>query len=64
MADKQFTQARKPFEFHKAISLVALSHRAQAHATGIELIVELDGDIDKIGGVFMGDEMRLRQITR
>ena len=59
----KFTQARKPFDFHKSINLVALSHRPQAHSSGIELLIDLDGDIDKVGGVFIGDEMRLRQIT-
>jgi signal transduction histidine kinase len=59
----KFTQARKPFDFHKSINLVALSHRPQAQSSGIELIIDLDGDIDKVGGVFIGDEMRLRQIT-
>lgn len=32
--------------------------------TGILLDVELDPDIDKIGGIFVGDEMRLRQVAR
>ena len=36
----------------------------QAQMAGIELIVDLDKDIDKVGGVFVGDEMRLRQVTR
>lgn len=31
---------------------------------GISLDVELDSDIDKIGGIFVGDEMRLRQVAR
>lgn len=59
----KFTQARKPFDFHKSINLVALSHRPQAQTSGIELLIDLDEDIDKVGGVFIGDEMRLRQIT-
>lgn len=59
----KFTQARKPFDFHKSINLVALSHRPQAQSSGIELLIDLDTDIDKVGGVFVGDEMRLRQIT-
>jgi signal transduction histidine kinase len=59
----KFAQARKPFDFHKSINLVAMSHRPQANAAGIGFHVELDPDIDKIGGVFVGDEMRLRQIT-
>ncbi|OCF42763.1 two-component system sensor protein [Kwoniella heveanensis CBS 569] len=63
MESGKFAQARKPFEFHKSIQLVALSHRMQAQMAGIELIVELDKDIDKIGGTFVGDEMRLRQVA-
>lgn len=59
----KFTQARKPFDFHQSINLVALSHRPQAMSSGIELNIDLDPDIDKVGGVFIGDEMRLRQIT-
>jgi signal transduction histidine kinase len=59
----KFAQARKPFDFHKSINLVAMSHRPQAHVAGISFEVELDGDIDKLGGMFIGDEMRLRQIT-
>ncbi|WWC89586.1 uncharacterized protein L201_004511 [Kwoniella dendrophila CBS 6074] len=63
MESGKFAQARKPFEFHKSIQLVALSHRMQAQMAGIELDVELDKDIDKIGGIFVGDEMRLRQVA-
>lgn len=64
MESGKFAQARKPFEFHKSIQLVALSHRMQAQMAGIDLIVELDSAIDRIGGVFVGDEMRLRQVAR
>jgi len=60
----QFAQARKQFDFHKSIQLVGLSHRMQALMAGIDLIVSLDPDIDKIGGSFVGDEMRLRQVAR
>ncbi|KIR40777.1 two-component system sensor protein [Cryptococcus deuterogattii 99/473] len=63
MESGKFAQARKPFDFHKSIQLVALSHRTQAQMTGILLDVELDPDIDKIGGIFVGDEMRLRQVA-
>ncbi|WRT66117.1 uncharacterized protein IL334_003070 [Kwoniella shivajii] len=63
MESGKFAQARKPFEFHKSIQLVALSHRMQAQMAGIDLIVDLDRDIDKMGGVFVGDEMRLRQVA-
>ena len=64
MTSPQFAQARELFDFHKSIQLVALSHRVQAQMAGIDLIVDLDRDIDKIGGSFVGDEMRLRQIAR
>ncbi|ODO08017.1 hypothetical protein I350_03600 [Cryptococcus amylolentus CBS 6273] len=63
MESGKFAQARKPFDFHKSIQLVALSHRTQAQMAGIDLDVELDTDIDKIGGIFVGDEMRLRQVA-
>ncbi|AFR92243.1 two-component system sensor molecule [Cryptococcus neoformans C23] len=63
MESGKFAQARKPFDFHKSIQLVALSHRTQAQMAGISLDVELDSDIDKIGGIFVGDEMRLRQVA-
>jgi len=36
----------------------------QAQMAGIDLIVDLDKNIDKIGGMFVGDEMRLRQVAR
>ncbi|ORY21896.1 hypothetical protein BCR39DRAFT_488115 [Naematelia encephala] len=63
MESGKFTQARKPFDFHQCMQLVALSHRVQAQKAGIELIVDLDKDIDKVGGIFVGDEMRLRQVS-
>ncbi|WVQ82274.1 hypothetical protein IAT38_004402 [Cryptococcus sp. DSM 104549] len=63
MESGKFAQARKPFDFHKSIQLVALSHRTPAQMAGITLDVDLDEDIDKIGGVFIGDEMRLRQVA-
>lgn len=56
----RFKQISQPFNFHQAIQLVAMSHRAQAAGSGLELQVELDEEVDKTGGVFMGDEMRLR----
>ncbi|KAL7421501.1 hypothetical protein Q5752_003270 [Cryptotrichosporon argae] len=63
MESGKFTQARKAFRFHQSIQLVALSHRLQAEMAGVDLLVELDSAIDKIGGMFIGDEMRLRQVT-
>jgi signal transduction histidine kinase len=58
----QFTQARKPFDFHKSVQIVVLSHRAQALASSLYLEHDLDPEIDRLGGRFMGDEMRLRQV--
>lgn len=58
----KFTQARKPFDFHKSVQIVILSHRAQALAGNLYLQCELDPEIDRLGGRFMGDEMRLRQV--
>lgn len=63
MENGNLIQARKPFDFHKAINVVALSHRVQAEVAGVELVTELDPCIDALGGVFIGDDMRLRQIT-
>lgn len=63
MESGRFTQARKPFDFHKSIQLVALSHQVQAELNDIQFNVELDPRIDMCGGLFIGDEMRLRQIT-
>jgi hypothetical protein len=56
----QFTQSRKPFDLHKSVQLVVLSHNAQAQASGLYLKAELDPEIDKLGGTFISDEMRLR----
>ncbi|KAL1405534.1 hypothetical protein Q8F55_009172 [Vanrija albida] len=63
MESGRFVQARKPFDFHKSIQLVALSHQVQAELNNVEFKVELDPRIDMCGGLFIGDEMRLRQIT-
>ncbi|KAJ9096383.1 hypothetical protein QFC21_005205 [Naganishia friedmannii] len=62
MESGRFTQARKPFNFHKSVQIVFLSHRAQALAGNLYLESELDPEIDRLGGRFMGDEMRLRQV--
>lgn len=62
MESGQLTQARKPFDFHKSIRVVAFAHRGQADATHVEFSIELDPRIDKLG-LLVGDEMRLRQIT-
>ncbi|KAJ9114333.1 hypothetical protein QFC22_005785 [Naganishia vaughanmartiniae] len=62
MESGRFTQARKPFDFHKSVQIVFLSHRAQALAGNLYLESDLDPEIDRLGGRFMGDEMRLRQV--
>ena len=59
-----FTQAKVPFDLHKSIQLTALSHSSPAHMKGIKLEMELDPRIDNLDCLFIGDEMRLRQITR
>ena len=56
----QFTQSRKPLDLHKSVQLVVLSHNAQAQAGGLYLKAELDPEIDKLGGTFISDEMRIR----
>lgn len=63
MESGRFSQARKPFEFHKSIQIVALSHRAQAEHANVDFKIDLDPRIDQVGSQFVGDEMRLRQVT-
>lgn len=62
MESGKFTQSRKPLDLHKSVQLVVLSHNAQAHAAGLYLKAELDPEIDKLGGMFISDEMRIRQV--
>lgn len=62
MESGKFTQARKPFDFHKSVQLVVLSHRSQAIAADLQLTAEMDPAVDKLGGIFIGDEMRIRQV--
>ena len=64
MESGRFSQAKLPFDIHKSIHLTALSHSINAQAKGIDLLVDLDENIDQLPGLLMGDEMRLRQITR
>ncbi len=47
---------------HSCVQLVHLSHRSQAMLKGLAFNVDLDPEIDRIGGTFIGDEMRLRQV--
>jgi len=62
MESGNLIQARKPFNVHKAVHYVALSHRATAELTGLEFELELDPRIDEIGGTVIGDEMRFKQV--
>lgn len=64
METGKFSQAKAPFDFHRSIELTAMSHSVAAHSKGIELVTELDRRIDSLGCAFVGDEMRLRQITK
>lgn len=59
----QLQLAPKLFDFHQTIQIVALSHRAQAEATGVDFSICLDTNIDNLGGMFIGDEMRLKQLV-
>ncbi|KLT43642.1 hypothetical protein CC85DRAFT_284354 [Cutaneotrichosporon oleaginosum] len=61
MESGKLTQARKPFDFHKSVQVVALSHRGQADARHVEFSMVLDPRIDNLG-LLVGDEMRLRQM--
>lgn len=62
MENGKFVQVGRPFDFHKSIQLVAMSHRPQTNVNGVQLEVDLDPAITKLG-TFIGDEMRLRQVT-
>jgi signal transduction histidine kinase len=59
----QFPQSRKPFDLHKSLQIVALPYRTQAQLAGLDLVLRLDQNIDKLEGSLLGDELRLRQIT-
>lgn len=55
-------QARKPFAFHKYIQIVVFSQKPKSDQ--LELKLHLDPRVDEVcGGIFIGDEMRLRQIV-
>lgn len=53
---------RNPFNLHEALQSISLAHRATAEATGLSLSLDLDPGVDAIGGVFVGDEMRFKQV--
>lgn len=62
MESGNLTQARKPFAFHKYIQIVAFSQKPKSDQ--LELKLHLDPRVDEVcGGIFIGDEMRLRQIV-
>lgn len=62
MESGRLAQVRRPFDFNRTIRLVALSHRAQADNAGLDFTIELDPRISQLDK-FVGDEMRLRQVT-
>jgi signal transduction histidine kinase len=62
MESGNLTQARKPFNLHKAVEYVALSHRSTAELTRLNFQLELDPRIDEVGGALIGDEMRFKQV--
>ena len=64
MAKGTFTLSRAPFDFHKSIQFTVTSHEPTATAKDLQMSVILDPNIDKLGCLFLGDERRLRQITR
>lgn len=64
MESGKFSQAKVPFDFHRSIVLTALSHSAAAQSKGIALTTDLDPRIDQLGCAVVGDELRLRQVTR
>jgi hypothetical protein len=63
MSEGKFEQARNPFDFHKVIKVVALLHRVHAEHAGLDFELDMDPNIDNVGGIVVGDEMRLRQLT-
>ena len=64
MESGTFTQAKAAFDFHKSMQLTVMSHSSPAHMKDIQFNTNLDPDIDQLQSLFLGDEMRLRQITR
>lgn len=62
MESGNLIQARQPFDLHKAVHYVALSHRATAEMNGLDFDLELDPRIEEIGGTVIGDEMRFKQV--
>ena len=64
MESGTFKRAKAPFDLHKSIRLTVLSHSSPAHMKGLILQTNLDPKVDQLGCRFIGDEMRLQQITR
>lgn len=63
MEQGTLVQAKEPFDFHKSMHIVGLSYRSQSELSGVGFELELDPSIDSVAPAFIGDEMRLRQIT-
>lgn len=63
MEQGTLVQAKEPFDFHKSMHIVGLSYRSQSELSGVRFELELDPMIDMVAPAFIGDEMRLRQIT-
>lgn len=63
MEQGTLVQAKEPFDFHKSMHIVGLSYRSQSELSGVRFELELDPMIDVVAPAFIGDEMRLRQIT-
>ena len=59
-----FTRAKASFNLHRSIQLSVMSHASPARMKGLTIGTELDPKIDQLECCFIGDEMRLRQITR
>lgn len=57
-----FVLTHRPFDFQKAMQLIALAHRLQAQSAGIDLLFNWDPRISALP-LLLGDEMRLRQVA-
>ncbi|KAL1406702.1 hypothetical protein Q8F55_008408 [Vanrija albida] len=62
MESGMFVLTSRPFDFHKAMQLIALAHRLQAQSAGIDLLFNWDPRISALP-LLLGDEMRLRQVA-
>ncbi|WOO84252.1 Histidine kinase 2 [Vanrija pseudolonga] len=62
MESGMFVLTNRPFDFQKAMQLIALAHRLQAQSAGIDLLFNWDPRISALP-LLLGDEMRLRQVA-